>query len=321
MDSRSLDEIEDLSTSSPPMQINGFVHNLDLNDQTHHINRSSSQIDIPDDPSRSLPIFLKFEDIEFKVKMSKATPGNPVKAVMSKVAAKASSEEDHYKQILKCITGSIGPGEILALMGPSGSGKTTLIGFVTQDDVLYPQLTAGRTIITTIHQPSSKVFHMFDKILLISEGHPMYYGKARDSMSYFTSLRFIPDIAMNPADFLLDLATGQVNDITAPNDIVTPKGTCEYERAVIKVQDRTRKQRKRSKLSNGKGPKTSSISNSSEKRLDNKLVGSVLNIVQENFQRKVERLFGYAKNNSVSWSCSLVRPCMVEIKLRYRGSP
>ena len=94
---------------------------------------------------------------------------------------------------------------------------------------------AGRTIITTIHQPSSKMFHMFDKILLISEGHPMYYGKARESMSYFSSLRFIPDIPMNPAEFLLDLATGQVNDITAPDDIVTPKGTREYERAVIKV--------------------------------------------------------------------------------------
>ncbi|KAL8208959.1 hypothetical protein R6Q57_008371 [Mikania cordata] len=374
MDSRSQDEIEDLSTSSPPpmgaMQItgnNGFVHNFDLDAPTYHINRSSSQIDIPDDPlcsikDRPLPIFLKFEDIEFKVKMSKATPGNPVKVVMSKVVSQPQGEQDNYKQILKGITGSIGPGEILALMGPSGSGKTTLlkviggrlrdnvkgtvtyndvqyspilkrrIGFVTQDDVLYPQLTveetlifaaflrlpvsmsqtqkyervdvilkelglercrktrvgggfvsgisggerkrtsigyeilvdpslllldeptsgldstsadkliqilrenakAGRTIVTTIHQPSSKVFHMFDKILLISEGHPMYYGKARESMSYFRAMRFLPDIAMNPAEFLLDLATGQVNDITAPDDIVTPKGTCEYERAVIK---------------------------------------------------------------------------------------
>lgn len=103
--------------------------------------------------------------------------------------------------------------------------------------VCFFMMQAGRTIITTIHQPSSKVFHMFDKILLLSEGHPMYYGKARESMSYFMSLRFIPDIAMNPAEFLLDLATGQVNDITAPDDIVTPKGTCEHERAVIRVKN------------------------------------------------------------------------------------
>lgn len=100
----------------------------------------------------------------------------------------------------------------------------------------FYMIQAGRTIITTIHQPSSKVFHMFDKILLLSDGHPMYYGKAREAMSYFTSLRFIPNIAMNPAEFLLDLATGQVNDITAPDDIITPKGTSEYERVVIRVK-------------------------------------------------------------------------------------
>ena len=63
----------------------------------------------------------------------------------------------------------------------------------------------------------------------------MYYGKAREAMDYFSSLRFIPNIAMNPAEFLLDLATGQVNDISSPDDIVPPKGTSEYERAVIRV--------------------------------------------------------------------------------------
>ena len=68
---------------------------------------------------------------------------------------------------------------------------------------------------------------MFDKLLLISEGYPLYYGKARESMEYFLDLRFIPEIAMNPAEFLLDLATGQVNDISVPEDLSEPNGVLD----------------------------------------------------------------------------------------------
>lgn len=81
------------------------------------------------------------------------------------------------------------------------------------------------------------MFHMFDKLLLISEGYPVYYGKARESMEYFSSLRFVPEIAMNPAEFLLDLTTGQVNDISLPEDLRTPRGSLEFEKDVIKVSE------------------------------------------------------------------------------------
>lgn len=79
---------------------------------------------------------------------------------------------------------------------------------------------------------------MFDKLLLIAEGYPVYYGKARESLEYFSALRFIPQIPMNPAEFLLDLATGQVNDISVPQDLLLPQGqgTLDSEKAVIKVR-------------------------------------------------------------------------------------
>lgn len=77
---------------------------------------------------------------------------------------------------------------------------------------------------------------MFDKLLLISKGNPVYYGKARDSMDYFSSLRFVPEISMNPAEFLLDLATGQVNDISVPNDLLISQGGPDFGQAVIKVR-------------------------------------------------------------------------------------
>jgi hypothetical protein len=77
---------------------------------------------------------------------------------------------------------------------------------------------------------------MFDKLLLISEGYPIYYGTARETMEYFSSLRFSPEIAMNPAEFLLDMATGEVNDISVPTDIFDNQESAhDSSKAVIRV--------------------------------------------------------------------------------------
>ncbi|VVA94982.1 unnamed protein product [Arabis nemorensis] len=66
----------------------------------------------------------------------------------------------------------------------------------------------GKTVVTSIHQPSSRVFQMFDSVLLLSEGKSLFFGQGRDAMPYFESIGFSPAFPMNPADFLLDLANG-----------------------------------------------------------------------------------------------------------------
>ncbi|CAI9265798.1 unnamed protein product [Lactuca saligna] len=66
----------------------------------------------------------------------------------------------------------------------------------------------GKTVVTSVHQPSSRVFQMFDTVLVLSEGRCIYFGKASEAMSYFESVDFRPSFPMNPADFLLDLANG-----------------------------------------------------------------------------------------------------------------
>ncbi|CAL9026210.1 unnamed protein product [Prunus brigantina] len=277
----------------------------------------------------TLPIYLKFTDVTYKIILK---------------GIRTTEEKD----ILNGITGSVHPGEVLALMGPSGSGKTSLlnllggravqanvtgsityndqtyskflksrIGFVTQDDVLFPHLTvketltyaallrlsktltkeqkekraldviyelglercqdtmiggsfvrgvsggerkrvcigneiiinpsllfldeptsgldsttalrivqmlqdiaeAGKTVVTTIHQPSSRLFHKFDKLILLGKGSLLYFGKASEAMVYFSSIGCSPLIAMNPAEFLLDLANGNINDVSVPSEL------------------------------------------------------------------------------------------------------
>lgn len=59
----------------------------------------------------------------------------------------------------------------------------------------------GRTVIATIHQPSSEIFHLFDDLLLLSEGHIVYLGDAEASIEYFDKLGYQCPVYSNPADF------------------------------------------------------------------------------------------------------------------------
>ncbi|KAJ8563005.1 hypothetical protein K7X08_031457 [Anisodus acutangulus] len=277
------------------------------------------------------PVTLKFEDVSYTIKLENNNKGSCF----------SSHQQKQTRMLLQGVTGTVKPGELLAMLGPSGSGKTTLltalagrlpgkfsgtimyngqkisssmkrkIGFVTQDDVLYPHLTVletltyaallrlpnkltnrekieqaelvimelgltrcrnsmiggqlfrgisggerkrvsigqemlvnpslllldeptsgldsttaqrivatlrwlargGRTVITTIHQPSSRLFWMFDKIIVLTEGCPIYSGKSSLVMEYFASIGYATGFNfMNPADFLLDLSNGITPD-------------------------------------------------------------------------------------------------------------
>lgn len=66
----------------------------------------------------------------------------------------------------------------------------------------------GKTVVTSVHQPSSRAYQVFDELLVMAEGRCIYFGKRSEAMAYFASVGFSPSFAMNPADFLLDLANG-----------------------------------------------------------------------------------------------------------------
>ncbi|ETV97635.1 hypothetical protein H310_09526 [Aphanomyces invadans] len=61
----------------------------------------------------------------------------------------------------------------------------------------------GRTILTTIHQPSSELFALFDQLYLLSNGRTVYYGPAADSVAYFASIGYPCPTYMNPTDYFM----------------------------------------------------------------------------------------------------------------------
>merc|ERR1712224_90732 len=64
----------------------------------------------------------------------------------------------------------------------------------------------GKTIITTIHQPSSATFlNVFDKLLMISDGNVVYYGTPAHSLEYLAENGFACPNGYNGADHWMDL--------------------------------------------------------------------------------------------------------------------
>ncbi|XP_008805673.2 ABC transporter G family member 14-like [Phoenix dactylifera] len=101
----------------------------------------------------------------------------------------------------------INPSLLLLDEPTSGLDSTTAARIVTTLKRLATE--GGRTVVTTIHQPSSRLYHMFDKVVVLSaEGSPIYYGRAAAALEYFVSIGFSSPLTLNPADLLLDLANG-----------------------------------------------------------------------------------------------------------------
>ncbi len=74
-------------------------------------------------------------------------------------------------------------------------------------DLLKELALKGRIIFTVIHQPSSEIFKLFDRLLLMDqEGHPVYYGDPVDAVVYFKKISGHADSDMGQCE-----ACGNVN--------------------------------------------------------------------------------------------------------------
>ncbi|KAH8881403.1 P-loop containing nucleoside triphosphate hydrolase protein [Thozetella sp. PMI_491] len=62
----------------------------------------------------------------------------------------------------------------------------------------------GRTIITTIHQPRSEIWDLFDNLILLTRGSPVYSGPVDACLPWFAQLGHELPPFVNPAEFVID---------------------------------------------------------------------------------------------------------------------
>ncbi|XP_022754233.1 ABC transporter G family member 15-like [Durio zibethinus] len=73
----------------------------------------------------------------------------------------------------------------------------------------------GRTVISSIHQPSSEVFALFDDLFLLSGGETVYFGEAKMAVEFFAEAGFPCPSRRNPSDHFLRCINSDFDTVTA----------------------------------------------------------------------------------------------------------
>ncbi|KOC62606.1 Protein white [Habropoda laboriosa] len=102
--------------------------------------------------------------------------------------------------------------------------------------VLKDLAARGKTIIATLHQPSSELFALFDRILLMAEGRVAFMGTTSQACAFFDTLGAACPSNYNPADYFVQmLAVVPGQEISCRHAIKTVCDTFQKSELGMKI--------------------------------------------------------------------------------------
>jgi len=144
---------------------------------------------------QALSAETKHQEVERIIKLLRLT-----KVADSKIQTLSGGEKKRVNIGTELLTD---PAILLLDEPTSGLDSTSAVALIRMLQQLARS--SQKTVVTSIHQPSSALFHSFDQLLMLAEGHVVYFGTPRESLTYLRSQNMACPDGYNAADHWMDL--------------------------------------------------------------------------------------------------------------------